>query len=943
MQADGHASPSDLIGREDELARIESATADVDEGLSAVLVVRGEAGIGKTTLVRHAICARTTANVIQVTGIESEMELPHAALHRLLQSLLPRIDSLPSPQYLALATTFALRPGPPPDPFMLGLATLTLLAEEATERPLLCVIDDAQWLDKASIDTLTFVTRRLVADRIGMFFCVRDQNNTDDAPFSDLPELRLRPLDDKQSLALLERKAGRLDSHVARRIVTAACGNPLAVTEFARQLTPEELSGEHLTAGELPLSGRIEAHYLREIRGMSATAQTVLLLAAVEPSAEPEMLWQAALRIGVDEESCDDTLDALWELLTFRPGVVFRHPLIKSAVHGGASPTRRREAHQALAAVLDDATDPDRRSWHLAAASSRPDEDVAAHLERSAGRARARGGYAAESAFLVRAAELTPDFVARGVRLLDAAEAALQAGDYRRCEALLARAEPNLADRRSRARAERMRGASLSPLGRPDEAPAVLMASAQALGEFDPALAKETWSGALSAAWLALSRARGTTLCAVAQAILATPDDDNPSAEDLLRTGIATRIAVDYPTAVPILREAIDGMADSPEDRTGITLQPMLVYIATYDLWDLDTGRRLLQLIAQRERDRGGLMGLWLCLHNLAYLDRWAGLLDSARAYQEESWTIRESIGLGQSWKFPGVEVNALLGRDTELQEAVTRLEQRSDTGVLGASTTASALSLAVNALSRRRYDEAYRHALAVHEEDAPVFGNQILPDLIEAATRTGHDEVARSASHLLLVRAQASGTDWARGLLSRSQALLASGDEAEKHYRDAIERLERARTPLDQARAHLLYGEWLRRELRRGDAVEQLRIAHDMFNTMGTAAFADRADTELAAAGVRADRRSVAHERILTVQEEQVARLAANGMTNREIATTLFISESTAAYHLKKVFRKIDVSSRRQLARHLGISGQAGGPPHFAAADRRTDQYSQR
>ena len=913
MQAGSQAPEVTLIGRDDELAALRSAAADVHKGLSSVLVVRGEAGIGKTTLVDHVVGAATEAHVVRVTGIESEMELPHAALHRMLLGLLPRIESLPLPQYLALATTFGLHDGPAPDRFMVGLATLTLLAESARERPLLCVVDDAQWLDKASIRVLTFVARRLLADRIGMFFCVRDQNTVDDPVFLDLPELRLRPLDDTESLALLESRAVSLDPHVARRILAAAKGNPLAVTEFARQLTPEELSGDHVTADEFPLSKRIEAHYLRQIRALPPAAQTMLLLAAAEPSGDPDLLWQAAAELGIDDSTWVDAEQALREFVVFQPAVVFRHALVRSAVYGGSPAARRREAHRALATVLNDSTDPDRRSWHLAAAVSEPDEQVALHLERSAGRARARGGYAAESAFHARAAELTPDIGSRSVRLLGAAEAALQAGDYRRCLALLAKAEPHLTDRRDKARAERVRGASLSPLGRPEEAPAVLMASARALGEFDPALARETWCGALSAAWLALSRARGTTLRDVAAGALAAPDADTPSADDLLRTGIATRIAVGYPAAVPILRTAITGVLDGGDADTGISLQPMLVFLAVYDLWDLDRGRRLLQAMAQRERDRGALMGLWLCLHSLGYLDRWAGRLDSARGYLEESWTIREAIGLAQPWKFPGVEVNALLGRDTELWEAVARLEAQADRGLLGASTTASALALTVNALSRRRYDDAYQHALVVYTEDAPVFGNQILPELVEAAIRGGNGAAAEAALRRLEVRALASGTDWALGLLSRAQALLTSGDAAEQHYRAAIDRL--ARVPLDSARAHLLYGEWLRGEARRTDAIEQLRTAHDMFTAIGTAAFADRAAAELAAAGARAGRRSVAPQSVLTSQEEQVAGLAAGGMTNREIATTLFISESTAAYHLKKVFRKLDVSSRRELA----------------------------
>lgn len=907
-----------LVGRNSESATLDAATADVRSGRSAVLVVRGEAGIGKTTLVEHAICTAVEAEppearVLRVTGVESEMDLPHAALHRLLLPLVPRMETLPQPRYLALATIFGLVPGDEPRPFLVGLATLTLLAESAREHPLLCVVDDAQWLDRASIGVLTFVGRRLCAERIGMFFCVRDQL-ADDSAFDGLPELRLRGLADADALTVLaHRSGGTVDPHVARRIAADAGGNPLALTEFARQSTPEELRGERLTSRPVPLSSRIEAHYRRRIRALPAVAQTVLLIASAEPSGDPMLLWRAAGALGMSDSDMSEAEGEVAEFLTLRPRVAFRHALVRSAVEAISSTLCRRQVHTALADVIDKAVDPDRWSWHLAAGAGRPDEDIAVHLERSAQRARARGGYSAEVTFLSKAAELTPDPHARGVRLVSAAEAALRASDYRRCLALVTQAEPLLADSGRRVHADRIRAMTLAPLGHGTEAPAALVTSARDLEGFDTALARDTWTYAIAAGWLSLGRTQGTTLRDVASATLAAPstlDTESATCGDRLRTGVATRIAIGYPEAVPLLRRAVDDLNTAGRDRVDLVFQPLLVLLAAHDLWDLDSGRRWLEGMAQRERERGALMNLWHCLQSLAYIERSAGRLGSSHAYAQQAQGVSPNIRLGRVVSFPGEEADALWHPDVDVDAAVARLEETAARGLLGASATASRLVLAVHRLAEGDYQDACAHARAVYAEDAPVFGNQVLPELVEAATRAGDRGVAEAALQRLKTRALASGSDWARGLLSRSQALLATDTGAESHYQNAIDLLGRVRMPLDHARACLLYGEWLRREKRRSDAVAQLRLAHEMFTSMGAKSFAERTGVELRAVGAGPARHG------LTAQEERVARLAASGMTNREIATSLFISESTAAYHLKKVFRKLGVSSRRELAR---------------------------
>jgi DNA-binding CsgD family transcriptional regulator len=920
----GPPPPPVLVGRDGERRLLDARVAEARSGLSAALVVRGDAGIGKTALVADAVTSATGVQVVQVAGVESEMELPYAALHRLLLPSLPDAPALPGPQHDALSAAFGLIPGPVPDRFLIGLGTLTLLAGSARATPLLCVIDDAQWLDQASLAVLIFVARRLFADGIAMFFCVRDAPEYLE-PFSGLPELCLRGLAEAHCLDLLGRLAGPVDRHVAQRIMTAAGGNPLALAEFARELTPAQLSGDELASGPLPLSDRLEARYLRQVRALTPAAQQMLLLAAADPSGDPVLLDRAAAQVGL---SPADLGEEISPFLTLQPAVAFRHQLIRSAVYGGCAAAARRVAHRALAQVTDQAADPDRWSWHLAAATLDPDDDIAVQLERCAGRARGRGGFAAESAFLTRAAELTPDPERRGARLLAAAEAALAAADYQRCLALLAWAEPLLSGVPARAQAARIRGACLGPLGHTADAPAVLAAAARDLEPFDGRLARDTWLGALAAAWLALGYTRGTTLTEIATRALVAPQPEpgRKAIDDLILDGLATRVAVGYTAAVPILRRAFADVDTCDLPVTEVTLQPLLCHISALELWDLDSGRTLLLRLAERNRAQGALLGLWLCLLTLSHKEAWAGRFAAGDAYYSEALAIGDAIGLQPLTSFRNIEADALRGRDDEVRASAASLMGMAE-GVGGGSTlTTCRISLVLLDIGRGRYSDALAAGRLVFDEDAPGFGNQILPELVEAAVRAGDPGTARLALDRLATRALASGTSWARGVLARSRALLASADDAEAHHQDAIALLRQARMPLDQARAHLLYGEWLRREKRRSDAVSQLRTAHGMFASMSSAGFAERARIELRAAGARPGQHAAEQPRALTPQEEQVARLAARALTNREIATRLFISESTVAYHLRKVFRKLDVTSRRELARTSAASSPGEG-----------------
>jgi DNA-binding CsgD family transcriptional regulator len=767
---------------------------------------------------------------------------------------------------------------------------------------------------------LTFVARRLVADGIGMVFCVRDPVANPEV-FAGLPELPLGGLPERDCLAVLKRQSAVIDREVARRIVAVSHGNPLALTEFARALTAAQLRGDDLVVEPLPLEGRIEAHYREQVTARGAAAQTVLLLAAAEPSGDSALLWRAAMLLGVEEQHAAVIEDEVAEFVRLRPDVVFRHPLIRSAIYGGALPSRRRQAHDALARATNGVVDPDRRSWHLAAAAIGPDEQVALRLEGSAERARARGGYCAESAFLSRAAELTPDDGRRGVRLLKAAEAALSGSDYRRCEALLVQAQPLAASPLTLARLQRIRGAVLAFIGRNAEGPALLAAAARALEPFDVQLSRDTWLGALSVGWLALGYAQGITLRDVAASALAVRKSEavQETINDLLLDGIATRIAVGYAEAAPVLRRAIaerDGVEPLPP--AGVALQPLLVHIASVELWDLHGGRALLRRMADRDRARGASLGLWLSLLTLSHKEAWAGRFAASEAYFDEATVIGDAIGLDPAATNQHIEPAALRGRDEDVRESVATVLRMAEAGSLGSSVTGCRMALTLLGNGRGRYQDAFTPAKQIFDEDAPGFGSQVLPELVEAASRVDELDVARAALRRLRVRAMASGTDAARGLLARSQALLAPHDQAEAHHTKAISLLARTDMSVDQARAHLLYGEWLAGQRRQTDAVVQLHTARRMFDSMGAEGFAERARGGLLAVGARAGRRATTEPDELTQQEAQVARLAKDGLTNREIATTLFISENTVAYHLRKVYRKLDVTSRRELARQV-------------------------
>jgi len=905
-----------VLGRDQERDAIDRAIEATRKGLSSALVLRGDAGMGKTTLLDYAVAASPELRVLRLAGVESEAEFGFGGLHRLLLPFTPDIERLPERQRAALESAFGLETGAPADRFIIGLAALSLLANAARRQPLLCIVDDAQWFDRESLDALTFVARRLRADRIAMLFAVRGSPNASGPPFDGLSAVAIDGLHEEAALDLLAAVvAGPIDHDVARKIVAETGGCPLAVVELARGLSAEQLAGGGVLPEPLPITGRLERHFLAQVHTLPEATQTFLLLAAADAAADGTIIWRAADELGIPSSAADAAVAA--QLIAIDPRVEFRHPLIRSAILNGAHAAERRGVHRALASVSDADGHADQRAWHLAAATIGTDEAVAVELERGGQRAASRGRYAAEAAFYERAAALTPSPSRRAERLLAAAQAHVTAGAHDTATAMLREAAPLLTGPVSRAQAQRLQ-AALHSFTLPNEIPAVLLDAARALEPLDARLARDTYTEAIEAVLVSGQLTKGTTRAEIAHAALAAPPapEVEPTVADLMLEGFSTRFVVGYAAAAPILRRGIAALVATPFTATGISRGSTLGSNAAAELWDAEGYGGMLAPLEATERERGALDSLRITLGGLGHYDMWSGRFAVAEARHSEAAEISRALGADpRVWELLKVELFAWQGRDAETRAIVGAL--------MGPFVRASGAGVAVNLahialslleIAQGRYQEALDAAAPLVDEDLPPHGSQALPEIVEAASRSGHEDRATAAYAELEIRARASGTPWALGLLARSRGLLSDDAEADAHYREAIELIGTTVVKTDLARAHLLYGEWLRRQKQRQAARDQLTIAYDLFNTMGATAFAERARIELTATGATARRRSVETAHELTGQEHQVARLAADGATNNEIAATLFLSASTVDYHLRKVYRKLGITSRRQL-----------------------------
>ena len=902
-----------LRGRRQERALLDGLLAQVRGGHSGVLVLQGDAGAGKTALLKYAIDSAPDLRVLRAVGVEPERELAYAALHRLCAPVLDGLDRLPGPQRDALAITFGLTAGPVPDRFFVRLATLSLLSEAAQERPLLCVVDDAQWLDRASGQALAFAARRLLAESVVVLFAARTP--TDE--LAGLPGLVVEGLDDADARMLLASvMPGRLDERVADQLVAEAHGNPLALLELPHGLSPSQLAGGFGLPHALSLESRIEQSFRDRLEALPQDTRRLLLVAAAEPTGDPGLLWRAAQRLNISGPVLDAAETAgLIEVDSRR--VRFRHSLVRSVLYRAATPRERSQAHRALAEATDARLDPDRRAWHLAESTGGPDEDVAAELELAAGRARARGGWAAAAAFLERATALTPDPPCRAQRALAAAQAKYESGAIAEALALLATAEAGGLGDLERARVDVLRSEIAFASRRANDAPALLLKAARKLEAVDAGLARATYLEALRAAGFAGRLARGAGVAEVSKAALAGPPPPSPPRPpDLLLQGRAIQYTEGFAAGTPIVKEALRGFRREPN------LPKRWLSLASYaaaDVWDDEMWRVLSERDVESARCDGALTAMPLALSHYGYVRAISGEVALAESLLDEIRAAAEATGI-PSHNYVALWVAALRGREDELAKLVettaTDALARGEGFVLGITRQATA---ALNN-SLGRYDvalTAVREAVDVEPSDE-LGSPRTMPELIEAAVRSGEHRLAERALERLAQSTRASGTDWGLGLEARSRALLSDGDAANGLYLEAIERLGRTRNRLQLARAHLLYGEWLRRERRRVDAREHLRTALEMFTSMGTGAFAGRAERELLATGERVRPRSVETRDELTAQEAQIARLARDGLSNAAIGARLIISQHTVAYHLRKVFSKLDITSRNQLGQVL-------------------------
>jgi DNA-binding CsgD family transcriptional regulator len=919
---------SGLLGRRRECDALDRLLERVREEQSQVLVLRGEPGVGKTALLEYLVrkASASGSRIARASGIESEMELAFSGLHQLCGPMLDRLGHLPAPQRDALSTAFGLCAGAPADHFLVSLAALSLMAEVAEEQPLVCVVDDAQWLDRASIQVFAFVARRLLAESIAFVFAVREPGVG--LKLEGLPVLMVGGLSAADARALLDSVVpGRLDEQVRDRIVAETSGNPLALLELPRGLTAAELAGGFGRLDARPLACLIEESFLRRLQSLPVATQRLILTAAAEPLGDVTLLRRAAERLGIQGDAATQAEAA--GLIEFGARVRFPHPLVRSAAYRTVSLAERQEVHRALAEATDPASNPDRRAWHRAQAATGFDEEVADELELSADRARCRGGVAAAAAFLERATELTPDPARRGARALAAAQAKFEAAAPDTADELLSIAELGPLDDLQRARAARLRAQIAFVRSRGSDAPPLLLEAAKAFDGLDDGLARETYLEAFGAAMFAGRLGGRHGLREVAEAARTAPPGPQPARpSDLLLDGMATLhlerltqegwISEGSRAGVPTLQRALEALRqEDPRTKDQIMgllrLSPMAQSMAFHELWEYEGWHELSTRSVQLAREAGAVAVLPMLLAYLAGAHVYAGEFVAAAALIEESDSITTATGNAPmryaavflaGWR--GDEAPALKLIETAVKDATARGEGR----IFG--LTGHVVAVLYNGLGR--YPAALAGARQSCEHGDLGYAAGSLAELVEAGARSGAVGEAAVALRQLEERTRASGTDWALGVLARSKALLTDGQAAESLYREAIERLERSRVVIHLARAHLVYGEWLRRENRRLDGREHLRIAHQTFSDVGAEAFAERARGELLATGETVRKRTVETRDVLTAQESQIVRLAAERQTNTEIASQLFISPRTVEYHLHKVFTKLGVSSRREL-----------------------------
>ena len=910
-----------LTDRRSECVVLDRFVAGVQAGEGRALVVRGEPGVGKTVLLEYLAggATRSGCEVRRATGVQSEMELAFAGLHQLCAPMLGHAEALPAPQLEALRTAFGLAVGPAPDRFLVGLAVLGLLSEAAGERPLVCVVDDEQWLDRASAQALGFAAWRLSADPVGVVFAARVPGDD----LTGLPQLEVGGLQDHDARALLESVLpGPLDARVREQIIADTHGNPLALLELPRELTPVQLAGGFGLSGALPgagpLDARIEGSFGRQLEALPDQTRRLIQLAAADPSGDAALVWRAAGRLGIGAQAAGPAVEA--GLAEFGRRVRFRHPLVRSAAYRSASKPARQEIHAALAEATDPGADPDQRAWHRAQAAPGPDEDVAVELERSAGRAQARGGLAAAAAFLERAALLTPEPRRRAQRLVAAARTLRDAGALDEALGLLVMVEAGSLDALGGAEVERLRGQISSDQRRDIDAARLLLRAARRFEPVDVGLARETYLEALWEAvmWIGDQDPGGSRREATQAARAAPPCPGPPGPVDVLLDAMTQRFTAGYAAAAPGLSRALE-LFLALDTGSGETRRWFWITggragaIIAMELWDFESWQTLSVRQVLLARDTGALVQLRFAINLLAPMHILRGELSAAARLIEEDRLIAEVTGP------PPVTPAAMMlwawrGQEREAAGLIQATAQEAAEGGLGMMVNFTDIMSAMLHNGLGQHEAARDAAWRAFERDHFCFGSLVVPELAEAAARTGDTTMVRAALEWMTERTRVTPTEWALGIEAMIRALLAEGDTAERYYRESIERLGRTPVRAQLARSRLLYGQWLHRKNRRLDARAELRTAYDMLSGMGADAFAERARRELLALGETVRRRTAETVSALTPQEAHIARLAVDGSTNSEIGAQLFLSARTVEWHLRKVYVKLGAGSRREL-----------------------------
>ncbi|MGW0997292.1 AAA family ATPase [Streptomyces sp. NPDC002523] len=905
-----------LQGRTSECHGLDQLLERVRDGESSALVIRGEVGIGKTALLDYVARKASGCQLLRVRGVEAEMDFAYAALLQLLAGLvITHAEQLAVPQHNALRRAFGHMDGPAPEAFLVSLAALSLLSQAAEERPVVCLVDDAQWLDRESLLALAFVARRLKAERIMMVFAVREPES--EHKLDGLAELRLEGLEAPDARLLLDaRVPGGLDEQVRERIIAETRGNPLALLELPRGLTPAELAGGFRLLDVGGLTNRIEESLARRVKALPPETQDLLLIAAAESVGDPRVIAEAAEQLGANIADLLPAQDA--GLVERGLRIRFRHPLARSAAYFSATANRRRQVHAALASVTDPQLDFDRCAWHRSLAVAGLDEDVAAELERSASRARARGGVAAAAAFLERAAEMSPDPARFGHRALAAAGLKLGAGDLEQAENLLADAAAEQLEEIDQARIDLLRAQIAFTRTRGSDTPSLLSAAARRLEPLDPDLARETH---LEALWAAVRSGRFTKAEGVVEAAeaMALGHGAPARAVDLLLAGVVARLTRGYEPALPMVAQALTAFRGEEFSRENLAWCWLACQLAM-DLWDDSACDAIASELGRVARASGNLAILPLALNYSAAHQLFLGEINVAEQLVQEAEAISAATR-----NIPLADFSVLLAAwrgDRALTEKLRTAAIEAGTAHgEGFAVEVAEWAAAVLHNGLGEYAAGAAAAERAYDPDGLGFSVWVLPELIEAAVRSGDREAAESAFSRLTERSRTSTTEWARGIEAAAHAMLSDDAVAETFHQEAVDQLGRSRVVVLHARAQLNYGEWLRRANRNADASVQLKAAYSAFVAMGARGFAERARNGLLATGGTVEKRMMGSVPELTAREAQIARLASERLTNPEIAAQLYLSPRTVEYHLAKVFTKLGISSRKEIADALTVT----------------------